>query len=177
MSAETTAITVSVIIAIVGPVIVYYLTNRRYEQLQTVYRRLIYQKQLEINLPALGFRITYPRAGDIVKSIITVTGTYKKIATDGQVQLYTTAPNGKSAYWPQGIVVFEKNAEKTWRAECHVGEESGYKVTIVAAFLGEDGKALFDYYGKVGNELKEWPSIEWLPSDIITIDMITVEHQ
>jgi hypothetical protein len=166
MSAEVTTIIVTVITAIIGPIIVYYVTKRKFED----------KKTGAVGAADVGVKINYPHHGEKIDGFLIVSGRYKNKPSGARLQLLVK-PDGAKGFYPQGVAAFDSNLEKTWRAECWVGGDSGTSATIVAALVGPDGQALFDYYKKVGESLGKWPSIDNLTSDIEEVDSVSVTRK
>ncbi len=177
MGAEVTTIIVAVITAIIGPVVVYYFTYRRFEReferQREINELLQLQKKPKEESLATGIKITSIRDDAKVDRFFTVSGTYKNTPSNKRLQLFVIAPKGESGYWPQGVATFD-NGDKTWRAEVHVGGNSGDTATIIAAVVGPEGQALCNYYKKVGDKTQQWPSIDVLTSDISEVDRVKV---
>lgn len=167
MGGEVTTIIVAVITAIVGPIAVFYITKRKYED----------KNANTDDVAGTGIQITSIREGDAVGEYSIISGRYKNKPSKSRLQLYVYWPEGEKGYYPQGIATYDNNPEKTWRAECNLGGHPGAKVTIVAAMVGPDGQALFDYYRKVGERLHHWTSIDSLTSDIVSVDSVKVTRK
>jgi hypothetical protein len=166
MSAEMTTIVVTVITAIVGPIVVYYFTKHKFED----------KKMGAEDVAYVGVRITSPHSDDKVDEFFIVSGRYKNKPSKARLQLFVK-PEGGMGFYPQGIATYDSNPDKTWRAECHVGGVSGASTILVAALVGPDGQILFDYYKKVGDRLGKWPSIDNLTSDIEELDRVSVTRK
>jgi hypothetical protein len=121
-----------------------------------------------------GIRIISPRENGEVSGHLIVSGRYKNKPCISRLQLFVMGQTGEKGYYPQGVAIYDNNTEKTWRAECHIGGPSGTTATIVAALVGIDGKALCNYYGKIGQLVQQWHPIDNLTSDIIEMDRVNV---
>jgi hypothetical protein len=100
---------------------------------------------------------------------VQILGGYKLEPPNKSLRLLVVSED-KSKYWPNRIVENFDEHKKEWSASVSLdtskpGEE--YGVLIVAALVGPAGKALWDYYSKVGNTHGVWEPLHPLPPDTI----------
>lgn len=121
-----------------------------------------------------GIKITSPQSGTKVWQTFNVQGTYVNEPPADSILLMLKAPAGD--YFLQRMVMIDR-AQRTWQGEVVLGNDSGKNFTIVVSRIGNDGRALFDYYTKVGNATKSWPAVETLTEDMLVCDRVDVVNE
>jgi hypothetical protein len=121
-----------------------------------------------------GIKITYPQDAAEVGQEVEVLGTYETRPPDNLIRVLEHSPTSQH-YWPKRYATFNSK-QKTWSATTRVGGNPNDKRVIVVASIGEGGRALFDYYEKVGKETKQWIGIRTFPSDVKECDRIIVKR-
>ena len=121
-----------------------------------------------------GIKITFHQDGAEVGQEIEALGTYETRPPDNLIRILEHSPVSHH-YWPKRYVTINVK-QKTWSATTRVGGSPNDKRLIVVASVGDGGRALFDYYDKVGNELKQWVGIRTFPPDVKECDRIIVKR-
>lgn len=111
-----------------------------------------------------GLKIVHPDKTQISECgpNLELSGTYQHKPPAESVQVYVVIRN---KYWPIMKPGHFYAAQGVWRANVHLGGESGPR-TIVLAVAQEVGQALYNYYWKVADEAEQWFSIETPTADI-----------
>jgi hypothetical protein len=121
-----------------------------------------------------GIKITSPQTGTKAWDAIMVTGTYVNEPPDDSVLLLLKSP--APDYFPQRMVVLDR-AQRTWQGEVNLGNDPRRDFVITVSTIGNNGRALFDYFTKVGNELGGWPAIVKLTDDMVECDRVAIIHE
>jgi hypothetical protein len=121
-----------------------------------------------------GIRITSHQSGAKTWGTFAVTGIYVKDPPVDGILLLLKSPAGD--YFPQKEVIVD-HAQKTWQGEVSLGDGSGKEFVIIVSIMGNNGRALFDYFTKVGTETGRWPAIVKLTDDIVECDRVSVAHE
>ncbi len=140
---------------------------------------LIWRARSEVNPTSLAkecdLKITTPMSGTDVGERIQFGGSYKKKPPEKSVVLIEQSVTSGDYWFKKRPVFDEKN--KQWYIESRVGGEPGQQRMVFVAILGESGQALWDYYWRVGEETKQWPSMRTLTADIIFCDNVKVRRK
>lgn len=121
-----------------------------------------------------GIKITSPQSGAKVWGTYNVTGTFVNDLPDDRVLLLLKAPAGD--YFPQRTVIVDRE-QRTWRGEIALGDGFGKDFEIIVSIMGDNGKALFDYFTKVGKETGKSPAIVKLTDDMMECDRVSIVHE
>jgi hypothetical protein len=121
-----------------------------------------------------GIKITSPQSGAKVWGAFNVTGTYVNNPPDDSVLLLLKSPAGD--YFPQRKVIIDRT-QRTWQGEIILGDDTRKDFVIIVSTIGNNGRALFNYFTKVGEETAHWPAIEKLTDDIVECDRVSVIHE
>lgn len=116
-----------------------------------------------------GVRIVFPRDAYAVEGprTVEVSGTYARRLPNTRLQIFN-ASSDRLQWWPQVSPVQFDELKKTWTGSSYVQNDT----YVVVMAVGAAGRALCDYYAKVGRETGHWPSLELLPEDIVECDRI-----
>jgi hypothetical protein len=121
-----------------------------------------------------GIKITSPQSGAKAWGAFMVKGNYVNDPPVGGVLLLLKAPAGD--YFPQKEVIIDY-AQRAWQGEISLGDGSGKDYVIIVSIMGNNGRALFDYFTKVGTETGRWPAIVKLTDDIVECDRVSIVHE
>lgn len=177
MGIETATLIAAIITAIVGPMIVYYITNRRNSLLKREWSR--YKKAesdadsyLDIDY---GIKIIAPKVEPGFSGVVEITGVYSIKPPPEVLRLFVVDPNKTSygeRFWPQEIVKEFFLETHTWRAKVYVHNvPPGH--AVIAAIVGQPTIVLWNYYYKVGPKI-EWWDFEGWPQDSVICDRVTL---
>jgi len=119
------------------------------------------------------FRITNPRDGVNVDSIIEMTGTWKKHSERPYVVVIEQSPNSRK-YWFKDMVHLDN---EIWNCSCKIGGDPDTNRILHIAVVGVSGRALEEYYRQAGQENNKWPGIKTLTSDIVLCSSIQVHKK
>ena len=115
-------------------------------------------------------RITSPVAGAAVAGHVEVSGVYAVEPPPDSLFLINASPDGPY-YWPcVGRPIEILPSRRAWRGSTFVNSDT----RIIIVTLGASGRALFDFYEKVGKETDRWVCISRLTSDVIEHDQVVV---
>jgi hypothetical protein len=118
-------------------------------------------------------KITSPSSNTVFEEeVVEISGSYS-VEPPGEIVLFTIVPPGGHNYWPQDPVRVDVR-NKSWQGKLILVGEPPIELDAMVAIMGESGRALYDYYWKVGGETGEWPAIEKLTDDIVECDRISV---
>jgi hypothetical protein len=177
MEPQIVTVIVAVVTAVVGPILVYYVTNRKNTLIRNEWKR--YKKfeedsdsYLRINY---GIKITFPKGDTLNGDLIDVTGVYSVMPPPETLRLYTFDPNRTKRgerFWPQDVIREFSPETKTWRGRVHIGglPKGG---GIIAAVVSQPAIVLWELYYKVGPKIGWW-DIEGWPNDSIVCDRVNV---
>jgi hypothetical protein len=119
-----------------------------------------------------GIKILLPEHEAMVSNPIQLSGTFEIKPPDKLIRILEFEPlNGQ--YWPKEFVIFDEKRKK-WYTEINIGGRVGSKREIIVAAIGSNGKALLEYSRKVGSQVKEWPGLDSLTTDIVVCDRISI---
>jgi hypothetical protein len=120
-----------------------------------------------------GIKITSPSDNTLVEGTVKVSGSYiKKPANDSFILVVKDADS--SQYWPSSYTVQFDETLKEWNGEAYPSGNNK-KYVIYAFTVGKSGRALYEYYKKVGkNTSGNWQSIVSLTDDYVECAHITV---
>lgn len=164
MTPETSALVVASITAIVGPIVTYYVTNRKTADAQMA---LDY-----------GIKIISPKDDLLTADWIEIKGIYSKMPPHDTLRIFSVSSDRTSygeRYWPQDTVREFSADTKTWRARAHIGNLPASGGAIIAAIVGQPTIVLWNYYYKVGPKL-DWPDIEGWPNDSTVCDRAPIRR-
>jgi hypothetical protein len=117
-----------------------------------------------------GVRITSPVAGTAVAGHVEVSGVYAVEPPPGSLFLVNASPDGPY-YWPcVGRPIEVLPSRRAWRGSTLVNSDT----RIIILTIGASGRALFDFYEKVGKETDRWVSISRLTPDVVEHDQVVV---
>jgi hypothetical protein len=135
--------------------------------------------QIKLDVEQYNFKIIHPQNGQPVEvsdQHFDVRGTYDKKPPDGySIEIIEFDPAKKDNYRPRRPAVLED--EKNLRARrIWGGDQDGAERTIGVALVGKSGKALFDYFEKVGKvyKYKDRPGLDALTEDIHLLHQIRI---
>lgn len=118
--------------------------------------------------------ITSPLTDTKVRQgVIDVIGTYRGDPPAGGIVIIVRLPGG-SQNWPSSTPVQTDPILGVWKGSASLGGEPPQSYRIAVAFVGKSGRALVEYYNKIGRETGQWPAIEVLPDDIEICDEVSV---
>jgi hypothetical protein len=121
-----------------------------------------------------GIRLTSPSNDARVQAgVIEVRGSLAKDPTTGSIVVIIRSPDG-SLNWPSSTPVQTDPILNVWKGKAALGGEAPQNYRIAVALVGKSGRALLEYYNKVGQETGQWPAIEVLPDDIEICDQVSV---
>ena len=127
-----------------------------------------------------GIRIKSPSRDHTEHSdAVKLVGGYK-VKPPSQSLRLLIASEDKTQYWPHRIIEQFDEGEKEWFASASLEQpKSGekYGVLIILALVGPTGKALWDYYYKIGQKHRVWEPLYPLPPDVIECDEVHVLKQ
>jgi len=129
-------------------------------------------KESSLRADEYGLEIQSHEHRDLIDYEVVVSGTYKVKPPDGSVVLLEMNPDSRH-YWFKDFATFDEG-RKRWRAKGRIGAPSGETRELIVAVIGKNGKALRDYYFKVGRRTNQWPGIETLTTDVIECAKVTV---
>src|SRR5262249_11341244 len=92
------------------------------------------------------------------------------------LRLFVVSEN-KTKYWPHWIVKNYDEVEKEWHALVTLEQGKSYGVRIIAALVGPAGKALWDFYYKVHDQLGVGGALDSLPPDTIECADVHIKKQ
>lgn len=116
---------------------------------------------------AYGIAIIKPSSDYlVVNGQATIQGTFTKRPPAKTIQLIGV---GGTQFWPQNINNIEMT-ETGWTGKSF--GEDGYRVLV--AYVGENGRSLFDYFQKAGDESGKFPGIDQLPDDVVECDSVFI---
>ncbi|MDT4896556.1 MAG: hypothetical protein QOH25_1633 [Acidobacteriota bacterium] len=166
MTPETTALTVAIITAIIGPIITYYITNRKKTETSSY---------LDVDY---GIKIISPRDELITADLVEVKGIYSRMPPHETLRIFTVSSDRTSygeRFWPQDTVREFNPETKTWRAKVHIGNLPSSGCGIIAAIISQPATVLWNYYYKVGPQIHWW-DIEGWPSDSKVCDRVSIRR-
>jgi hypothetical protein len=117
-------------------------------------------------------RITQPLEGATVETRVQVVGTYERMPEEDSVMLIEQSTRS-GQYWFKRQPVFD-NDSKRWFADWNITGSTNRDVFIYVAVLGKAGRALAEYYFRVGETTQQWPGIKTLPPDVVMCDHVRV---
>ena len=120
-----------------------------------------------------GIRITSPTSGATVGERFEVSGSFEVQPPEGSVILIVKSPD-RSEYWPSSTPVEIDPVLRTWGSEAFIFGDPPLNQDIVVAITGRSGRALLEYYLKVGQQTGQWHSINILTDDIQICDRASV---
>ena len=178
MESEVATI-VAVVTAIIGPIAVYYVTNRKNALIKkewSDYKKAESQSGSYLNID-YGIKITSPRGETVSEDWMDISGIYSIMPPPETLRLYTFNPNRTNygeRFWPQQVVKEFFPETKTWRARAPVGglPKGG---GVLAAIVSQPAIVLWDYYYKVGPKM-DWWDIEGWPSDSPICDRVVINR-
>ena len=118
-----------------------------------------------------GIKISSPRAPVKLHGRVEVSGGFDQEPPDGSLWVLVTTPD-RSRFWPQMARVEISKVRKTWHGAAWIEGDA----RILAITAGAEAQKLFRYFGKVGQTLGKWQSIDEMPSDIVEHDEVVVQH-
>jgi hypothetical protein len=128
----------------------------------------------ELSCSFYGIMIDSPRPGSVMDGTFTVSGTYRSLPPADSLILIDEATDQKN-YWPSSYPIQINQTLQTWSGEFYLGGNSGDKANVNIALVGKSGRALYEYYLKVGKDTNgNWPSISVLTDDIKFCDKVEV---
>jgi hypothetical protein len=123
-----------------------------------------------------GISITSPGDGASVSEQVPVYGSYTVKPPEGSLLLMVKSPDS-SDYWPSSTPVSIDETLQRWEGEVKILGTPPIKQEVLVIMVGKSGRALYEYYVKVGNKTNNWESINILTDDITVCDAITVEKK
>lgn len=132
--------------------------------------------QSPITCASYGITITSHTNGAIVGERFPVSGSYRVKPPQDSLLLINKSPDS-AEYWPSASPVQINETLQTWSGEFYIFGAPPKKADIIVAVVGKSGRALYEYYVKVGNKTNSWESINILTDDVIECDRITVEKR
>lgn len=117
-------------------------------------------------------KITHPLEGTTVETKMQVDGTFERRPEEGSVMLIEQSTRS-GQYWFKRQPVFD-DASNRWFADWNITGSTNREVFIYVALLGKAGRALAEYYFRVGEATQQWPGIITLPPDIVMCDHVRV---
>lgn len=166
MTPETSALVVATITAIIGPIVTYYITNRKNPD-SSSYHDMDY-----------GIKIISPRDELLTADWIEVKGLYSRMPPHDTLRMFTVSADRTSygeRFWPQDIVREFFPDTKTWRTRIHIGGLPSAGGGIIAAIVGQPTTVLWNYYYKVGDKINWW-DIEGWPNDSKVCDRVSIRR-
>jgi|ERR1041385_7084656 hypothetical protein len=164
MTPEASALTVATITAVVGPILTYYVTNRKKSE-----------SHLDVDY---GIKIISPRDELLTADSIEVKGVYARIPPHDTLRIFTVSSdrtkNGER-FWPQYVVSEFFEETKTWRAKVQIGGLPPSGGGIVAAIVSQPSIVLWKYYYKVGPHIGWWDFEGW-PNDSKICDRVSIRR-
>ena len=123
-----------------------------------------------------GFEISEPSGGYVLKNgQARISGTVTELPPYGSIRLMTIVDSNPVSYWPQSLVTVNPST-KEWNGVIY----SSYDVAAAVVVLGDDGRILFDYFGKVvGTATSQdapYPGLTQLTNDVQTCKTVTVRQ-
>lgn len=113
------------------------------------------------------YDITITGLEDKANGVMSVMGTYVDAPPVDNVLLILKSSAGD--YFFQKPILIDPG-QRTWQGEITLGDDARKDFVILVSLMGNNGKALFNYYNKVGAETGRWPAIETLTDDIEVCD-------
>lgn len=117
-------------------------------------------------------KITHPLEGATVETKMQVDGTFERRPEEGSVMLIEQSTRS-GQYWFKRQPVFD-DGSKRWFADWNITGSTNREVFIYVAVLGKGGRALAEYYFRVGETTQQWPGITTLPPDVVLCDHVRV---
>src|SRR5262249_25516538 len=123
------------------------------------------------------FRITYPQTGSVqtmFNGFFDISGTYMKDPPEGYSVAIIELIEPSGFAFRRNVILDTQN--KTWQAKAvWGGTEQNRSKEFAIVVVGPSGKALWDYWEKVGREHNwEIPPIETRPADILSCDRVQI---
>jgi hypothetical protein len=119
-----------------------------------------------------GIKVTSPVQGAAMGGEFDVSGSYTARPPENSIVLIYASPTGQE-YWPQSIAQIDPTY-KTWSGKFLIAGSPPQQAAIIVAIMGTSGRALFDYYMKVGRETGNTPAITRLTDDVVECARISV---
>ncbi len=121
-----------------------------------------------------GIKVTSPTSGASVGGQFPVSGSFTSKPPEGSLLIIVKSLDS-SDYWPSSTPVQINEVSRTWSGEASIFGNPPVRQEIIAMVVGKSGRALYDYYLKVGNKTQDWESINALTDDAMECDRIVVE--
>ena len=121
-----------------------------------------------------GIKIVSPRDGEEVQEVFQVSGTYINKPPQEYILTYTTT-TGKNQFWPQYEVQLNES-KQSWVGQCDLRGEPPREAYCAVVVVGDAGRAMFDYYWKVGNEQDVWVPFDKVTDDTEVCDIVYVKR-
>lgn len=106
------------------------------------------------------------------KTRLRARGSFSAVPENESVHLFYVERNNLG-YWHQSEVKFD-SINRFWTGEVYVSENPPKDSYIMVAIVGKCGKALIDYFHKVGRETRQYPSMDSLTDDISECDRFPI---
>ena len=114
-----------------------------------------------------GITITKPANGYLlVNEEVTIQGRFSKRPPDRSIQLIGFAGG---QYWPHNLGNVEITAT-SWKGQSY--GQGNY--TALVAYVGENGRILFDYFQIAGERDSVYPGLNKLPADVVECDSVFI---
>lgn len=166
MAPESSALAVAIITAIIGPIVTYFVTQRRRNDVTTS------------DAGSYGIKIIYPGDDPVTEDWVEVRGLYSRIPPHDTLRLFVVSSDRTSdgeRFWPQGVVREFFPDTKTWRCKINTKKVPIAGGAVIAAVVGQPTIVLWNYYYKIGR-LLGWYDFEGWPSDSKVCDRVSIRR-
>jgi hypothetical protein len=123
-----------------------------------------------------NFDVSEPIGGYILTNgQVRIDGVVSELPPYGSVWLVTIADTDPVTYWPQSMITVDPTTKK-WNGVVY----STSNVTVAIVVPGDNGRILFDYFGKVVDSAYQqkalYPGLKQLPNDVQTCKTVIVRQ-
>ena len=130
----------------------------------------------EIKCDFYAIQINSPKTDAVIEGTFMVNGSYRFLPPPDSLILLNEAV-GEAEYWPSSAAIQVNETLQTWRGEFYLSGATGSKANVDIALVGRSGRAIYEYYLKVGDNTGQWPSIRILPDDTKICDTVRVTRK
>jgi len=122
------------------------------------------------------FEIIEPQGGYIIEDgQVRINGKVKKLPSYGDAWLITIVDSSPVTYWPQSKITVDPTT-KTWNGMVYAQGD----VQVAVVVIGDDGKILFDYFGRTVDTAEKnnasYSGLVQLTTDIQTCDTAKIDN-